>query len=48
MTILAAVLLSRYRIEGTHTNLALFITFSTLNSVYTCKLCTRPAYLCAD
>ncbi|KAI0392641.1 EXS-domain-containing protein [Xylariaceae sp. FL0594] len=35
MTILSYVALSLYRINGTHSNLALFITFSTLNGVYT-------------
>ncbi|RBR22919.1 uncharacterized protein FIESC28_04217 [Fusarium coffeatum] len=34
MTILAAVMLSLYRIHDTTTHLALFITFSTINSVY--------------
>ncbi|KAF5025967.1 hypothetical protein F66182_1935 [Fusarium sp. NRRL 66182] len=33
-TILAAVMLSLYRIDGSNTNLALFIAFSTMNSVY--------------
>lgn len=42
MTILAAVFLSIYRIDGSHTNLALFITFSTINGVYTCKF--QPHY----
>lgn len=37
MTILAAMCLSLYRVENTHTNLALFITFSTINGIYTCK-----------
>lgn len=37
MTILAAVCLSLYRISGSHGNLALFITFSLVNSVYCCK-----------
>ncbi|KAI0536581.1 EXS family-domain-containing protein [Xylaria digitata] len=35
MTILSYVTLSLYRIHRTHTNLALFITFSTINGVYT-------------
>lgn len=35
MTILSYVMLSLYRIEGSHRNLALFIAFSTVNSVYT-------------
>ncbi|KAJ2987887.1 hypothetical protein NUW58_g4265 [Xylaria curta] len=35
MTILSYVTLSLYRIHNTRTNLALFITFSTLNGVYT-------------
>ncbi|KAI1818183.1 EXS-domain-containing protein [Poronia punctata] len=35
MTILAYVALSLYRIHGTRTNLALFITFSTINGLYT-------------
>ncbi|KAK8112141.1 uncharacterized protein PG998_008598 [Apiospora kogelbergensis] len=34
MTILAAVMLSLYRIEDTHSNLALFVTFSTVNAIY--------------
>lgn len=37
MTIMAAVCLSLYRIEGSHSNLALFITFSTINSIYCCE-----------
>jgi hypothetical protein len=36
-TILSYVALSLYRINDTHTNLALFVTFSTVNGVYTCK-----------
>ncbi|GAW12379.1 hypothetical protein ANO14919_017450 [Xylariales sp. No.14919] len=35
MTILSYVTLSLYRIHRTHSNLALFITFSTINGVYT-------------
>ncbi|KAI8633230.1 EXS-domain-containing protein [Xylariaceae sp. FL1651] len=35
MTILAAVTLSLYRISGTNSHLALFVTFSTLNGIYT-------------
>ncbi|KAI1113713.1 EXS family-domain-containing protein [Nemania sp. NC0429] len=35
MTILSYVALSLYRIEDTHTNLVLFITFSTVNGIYT-------------
>ncbi|TQV98935.1 hypothetical protein V2A60_007368 [Cordyceps javanica] len=34
MTILANVLLSNYRIQRTNTNLALFIFFSVINSIY--------------
>lgn len=34
MTILAAVMLSIYRIHDTHSNLALFVTFSTVNAIY--------------
>ncbi|KAK7966358.1 signal transduction protein Syg1 [Apiospora aurea] len=34
MTILAAVMLSIYRIDNTHSNLALFVTFSTVNAIY--------------
>jgi hypothetical protein len=37
MTITAAVCLSLYRVENSRTNLALFITFSTINGIYTCK-----------
>ncbi|CAM1508152.1 Fc.00g050000.m01.CDS01 [Cosmosporella sp. VM-42] len=33
-TILAAVMLSLYRVENSTTHLALFITFSTINSIY--------------
>lgn len=39
MTIAAAVTLSVYRIHNSRTNLAIFITFSTLNSIYCCKCC---------
>ncbi|KAF4120590.1 hypothetical protein GMORB2_3028 [Geosmithia morbida] len=35
MTIMTAVALSMYRIHGSRTNLALFITFSVVNSLYT-------------
>ncbi|CRK43610.1 hypothetical protein BN1723_016230, partial [Verticillium longisporum] len=35
MSILAAMTLSVYRISGTHTNLAAFIVFATINGVYT-------------
>ncbi|KAI1746028.1 EXS family-domain-containing protein [Xylaria scruposa] len=35
MTILSYVTLSLYRINNTHSNLALFITFSTVNGLYT-------------
>ncbi|OAA58003.1 signal transduction protein [Niveomyces insectorum RCEF 264] len=35
MTLLSYMCLSLYRIEETHTNLALFITFSAVNSLYT-------------
>ncbi|KAI0183387.1 EXS family protein [Xylaria flabelliformis] len=35
MTILSYVTLSLYRINNTHSNLALFITFSTINGLYT-------------
>ncbi|KAM0493701.1 hypothetical protein ACHAP9_008609 [Verticillium nonalfalfae] len=35
MSILAAITLSVYRISGTHTNLAAFIVFATINGVYT-------------
>lgn len=34
MTIMSAVTLSLYRIDGTRTTLALFITFSLINSIY--------------
>ncbi|KAI1370881.1 EXS-domain-containing protein [Hypoxylon crocopeplum] len=37
MTIMAAVTLSLYRMRATESNLGLFITFSTMNSIYTCK-----------
>ncbi|WYZ38346.1 hypothetical protein EsH8_III_000260 [Colletotrichum jinshuiense] len=35
MSILAAMSLSMYRINNTHGNLAMFITFSTINAIYT-------------
>jgi hypothetical protein len=38
MSITAAVCLSLYRIHRSHSNLALFITFSTINAIYCCKL----------
>lgn len=37
MTIMSAVTLSMYRIQGTSGNLALFVTFSLVNSIYCCK-----------
>lgn len=36
-SILAAVLLSVYRIDGSQKNLALFIAFSMINGIYTGK-----------
>ncbi|KAJ6438349.1 signal transduction protein Syg1 [Purpureocillium lavendulum] len=39
MTIVTSVLLSLYRIQNTHTLLALYITFSIINSIYVCKFC---------
>lgn len=36
-SILAGVFLSVYRINNTHSNLALFIAFSTVNGLYTGK-----------
>lgn len=45
MTIASYVMLSLYRIQESHSNLALFITFSTINSVYTCEfLVTAPFF----
>jgi hypothetical protein len=38
MTIVSTVMLSVYRINNTQTNLALFVTFSVINSIYVCKL----------
>ncbi|PHH85353.1 hypothetical protein CDD83_547 [Cordyceps sp. RAO-2017] len=38
MTIVTYVVLSLYRINGSHTNLALFITFALVNSIYTCTV----------
>lgn len=40
MTILSYVTLSLYRVEGTHTNLALYITTSLINAIYTCEWLT--------
>ena len=37
MTIMAAVTLSLYRIDGSNANLGTFITFSIINSIYCCK-----------
>jgi xenotropic and polytropic retrovirus receptor 1 len=37
MSIMAAVFLSVYRIDGTQTNLSLFIMFAAINAVYCCK-----------
>lgn len=37
MTILSTVMLSLYRINGTRSNLALYIAFSTINGIYVCK-----------
>jgi hypothetical protein len=39
MTITATVMLSLYRIDNTSSNLALFIAFSVINSIYVCKSC---------
>lgn len=36
-TILAAVMLSFYRFNNTHTNLGLFIAISSINSIYCCQ-----------
>lgn len=37
MTIMSYVCLSLYRIHGTGSNLALFISFSTVYSIYCCE-----------
>lgn len=37
-SILAGVFLSTYRIHNTNANLALFVAFSSVNGIYTCKL----------
>jgi hypothetical protein len=37
MTIMAAATLSLYRIDGTRTHLALFVTSALVNSIYCCK-----------
>lgn len=42
MSILAAVCLSLYRIENTQTNLALFLTFSSINAIYCCGCLSSP------
>jgi len=42
MTIVSSVILSLYRIHAGHTLLALFITFSIINSVYVCKFVLPP------
>jgi hypothetical protein len=47
MTILAGVWLSLYRISDTHTNLSLFILFSTVNAIYCCEFCP-PLALCKE
>ena len=44
MTIMAALTLSLYRIQGTKANFGLFVTFSTLNSIYTCEYWYHPFY----
>ncbi len=41
MSILAAVLLSVYRMDDSQVSLSFFITFATINAVYCCK---SPAY----
>jgi hypothetical protein len=45
MSITAAVMLSLYRISGTRTDLALFITFSVINAIYCCKSDSPPAFV---
>lgn len=44
MTILAALTLSLYRINGTNSNMALFISFSLINSFYACESTPAPAF----
>ncbi len=45
-TILYYLTLSIYRIQESYTHLAVFITFATLNAVYTCKFV--PAFVDDD
>lgn len=42
MAILSYVALSLYRVNGTHTNLALYITAALLNSIYACERPRTP------
>ena len=37
MTIITAVCLSLYRINGNSTNLSFYIAFAAINAVYCCK-----------
>ena len=37
MSIMAAVTLSMYRIDGSHSNSSLFIFFATVNAIYCCE-----------
>lgn len=37
MSIMAAVTLSLYRMNGSTANFALFVTFSIINSIYCCE-----------
>ena len=43
MTIMYYVTLSLYRIERTRSNLALFVTFATINALYCCKVLASVA-----
>ena len=46
MTIAYYVTLSNYRIRQVHTNLAIFVTFATINAVYCCKFTLSTLNTC--
>lgn len=47
-TILSYVFLSLYRIDASHANLVLFIFFSTVNAIYTCKCVPVHSVVCLN
>lgn len=47
-TIITAVLLSLYRLNGSKPNLAVYITFACINACYTCEYSFPLAFVISD